>query len=88
MEIKKSLPTRNVSYIPSPVTMSPSLKLCLVTKTDFNNDLNFSTPFRKAEVSLSLLLVMSSSTSGSDDGGGSWNASKPEKKHRMLSATF
>ena len=67
--MKRSLPKRNISYIPSPVTMSPSLKLCLATKTDFNNDLNFCTLLRKAEVNWLLL--------GSDDGGGSWNASNP-----------
>ena len=86
--MKRSLLTRNTSYIPSPVTMSPSLKLCLATKTDFNNGLNFCTPLKKAGVNLSLFLAMFSSTLGSDDGGGSWNASNPEKKRRMLSATF
>ena len=87
-DTKRSLTTRNISYKPSPVTMSPSLKLCLVFKTDFNNGLNFCTPLIKAGVNLLLFPAMFSSILGSADGGGSWNASNPEKNRRMLSATF
>ena len=68
--------------------MSPSLKLCLVFKTDFNSGLNFCTPLTKAGDNLLLFPAMFSSILESDDGGGSWNASNPEKKRRMLSATF
>lgn len=75
-----------ISNSPSPVTMSPSSKLCLAFKTDCNKSLNFFTPLRKAVFNFLLFFAMFFSTLRSDDGGGRWKASNPEKNHRMLSA--
>ncbi len=78
---------RYVIYLPSPVTISPSLKLRLGTSVLLSNFLNCSSSERNSGLIWLLFLLMFFSTSLSSVGGGSWKAWKPGKKRKMLSAT-
>lgn len=73
--------------LPSPVTNSPSLKLCFGDRVVSINLLNFSKPLKNKGLTLSFFLFILFIVSGSTVGDGKVNASKPEKKRKMLSAT-
>ena len=75
-------------YKPSPVTYSPWLILLLGTSFDFKRASKRFTPSRNFGFSLSLLLLICCIISSSSEGGGRLKLSNPEKKLRMLSATF
>ena len=74
-------------FLPSPVTTSPSLKLCLGFSMDHSDRLNCSIPSRNRGSSWSLLLFTFFRTSLSTVGVGCWKASNPGKKRKILSAT-
>ena len=77
----------SLQAVPSPVTISPSLKLCLGISVVRSNSLNFSIPERNSGLIWLLFRLMFFSTSSLTVGGGSLKARKPGKKRRMLSAT-
>ena len=84
---KTKTKTKEQEHIPSPVTSSPSVKLCFGTSIDFIIFLNCSNSLRNWGCNWSFFVLRFPSTFWSVEGGDRANASKPGKKLKIPLAT-